>query len=361
MKIKSKSKSKSKSMNKIKSRSFQNNDQQQQQQLFSSLTYENQLILNKSSSLTTLKTSKSTETIIDEYLRRKQIEPLEIIGEGGFSTVYKVRYLNQNNNNGHIYAAKVMNLNETNRIWVTKCLKHEMFISKLLQHPNIVRTYDYFKTNTYAVIIMEYYSNGSIRLEMDRQNHPYDIGEAGRLFTGLITGLQYMHSKNIAHRDLKLDNFFLDNNRQPLIGDFGFAAIGIKQGRLIIEHLIRQTRCGSDADVYSMGVCLYEMLHQKLPNIDMTTTTNSNTSLKSSSLKSLSFATNINERWQNLIKSMLNLEPNERPTVEMISYQISTPLFRIMTMVQSTIIKKRIVAAAARRLSPGSIAFHNHD
>nr|XP_027203842.1 probable serine/threonine-protein kinase DDB_G0277165 [Dermatophagoides pteronyssinus] len=264
-----------------------------------------------------------------------------------------------------------MNLNETNRIWVTKCLKHEMFISKLLQHPNIVRTYDYFKTNTYAVIIMEYYSNGSIRLEMDRQNHPYDTGEAGRLFTGLITGLQYMHSKNIAHRDLKLDNFFLDNNRQPLIGDFGFAAIGIKQGRLIIEHLIRQTRCGSDgymapeiakitkinddeqqqqqqfqynakkADVYSMGVCLYEMLHQKLPNIDMTTTTNSNTSLKSSSLKSLSFATNINERWQNLIKSMLNQEPNERPTVEMISYQISTPLFRIMTMVQSTIIKKR--------------------
>ncbi|OTF79751.1 protein kinase-like protein [Euroglyphus maynei] len=265
-----------------------------------------------------------------------------------------------------------MNLNESNRLWVTKCLKHEMFISKSLHHTNIVRTYDYFKTNSYAVIIMEYYENGNIRQEMDRQNRPYDIREASHLFTGLIAGLQYMHGKNIAHRDLKLDNFFLDENHQPLIGDFGFATIGMKHGRLIIEHLLRQTRCGSDgymapeiaritnnnnekqqqqynakkADVYSMGVCLYEMLHQTLPppNIDNNNNSNNNTTMTGnhhSSLSttttttmSLSFASNINERWKNLIKSMLNLEPNERPTIEQISYQISTPLFTLMSLVQ---------------------------
>ncbi|KAH7639316.1 protein kinase-like protein [Dermatophagoides farinae] len=355
----------------------QQQHQQQQQsiikniQSISSISRSGSVSVNgKSSSLITLKTSSSSETIVETYLRRKHLEPLEIIGEGGFSTVYKVRHLknnkmNDDNDSNHIYAAKVIRLNESNRLWVTKCLKHEMYISKSLHHTNIVRTHDYFKTNTYAVILMEYYTNGNIRQEIDKQNHPYNITEAVRLFNGLIAGLQYMHGKNIAHRDLKLDNFFLDNDRQPLIGDFGFATIGTRQGRMIIEHLIRQTRCGSEgymapevaritgnknnnnnddnnnepqqynakkADVYSMGVCLYEMLHQTLPNIDTATTTT--TGSPSTPLSSLSFAHNINQRWQNLIKSMLNIEPNERPSVEDIFYQISSPLFSFIFMGQ---------------------------
>lgn len=99
----------------------------------------------------------------------------------------------------------------------------------------------------------------------------------------LFNALTYLHRGRIVHRDLKLDNFFLDANNNILLGDFGFAVRTNQphSGRLLAIH------CGTTeymapevnmaakysnayydpypADVYSMGVCMFEMLNHAKP------------------------------------------------------------------------------------------------
>lgn len=290
------------------------------------------------------------------------------------------------------FAAKVIRLNETNRIWVNKCLRHEMYISKLLKHENIVKTYQHFKSKTFAVIIMQLYVNGTIREDLDKRMKPYNSNEAIELFYGLINGLSYMHQMNIAHRDLKLDNFFLNKTRKPFIGDFGFATLALRQSTLIIDSIMRATRCGSEwymapevaaitqnnddqvespkatntddilftptkipsaskiklkyrynakqADIYSMGVCFYEMLQRSFPFLTgkqknktrMTKNAskskiialeNANKYVKEDNLE-IVFKGNIEKQLQEIIISMLQFNPEQRPNVDQIFKRISS-------------------------------------
>ncbi|KPM04079.1 protein kinase-like protein 8 [Sarcoptes scabiei] len=277
-------------------------------------------------------------------------------------SVYKVRNMRLESNE-KFYAAKVMRLTETNRLWVKNCLKNEMYISKLLKHPNIVMTYKLFKTSLYGVIIMQYCPNGNIKSDMQQRCGPYDPLEAIQFFHNLIDGLLHIHQMNIAHRDLKLENFFLDETRKPLIGDFGFAIIGSGKILPTENKLLRYTRCGSEgymapeileitqqnkgsksydakkADIYSMGVCFYEMINFVLP-INQTNTqvvvVDDNDDHNRASIISLNSKlsdlelnkaqhsdSGVREQLQNLIKSMLNIKPNKRPNALAIKMQTS--------------------------------------
>ena len=105
----------------------------------------------------------------------------------------------------HFRAIKVFQLNDPGQqMWVEKCLKNEMFISKNLKHPHVVMTFDVIKTRSYAYIMMRFAQGGSIKSDLwDRLKQPYKNDQAKLYFSGLVDGLQYMHSHNTAHRDLK--------------------------------------------------------------------------------------------------------------------------------------------------------------
>ena len=182
-------------------------------------------------------------------------------------------------------AIKVFDLTDSTQVeWIEKCLKAEMFISKYLKHPNIIHTLEVIKTHTRGYIVMALAQNGSIKRDLtERLGRPYTNEEAKGFFQGLCSGLQYMHSVNIAHRDLKLDNFLLTENWVPMLSDFGFAARGSRQTDIVLTQMLRKTLCGTrgymapelcgynarkdgfyDAkavDMYAMGVSLFEMLN----------------------------------------------------------------------------------------------------
>ncbi|KAK5069268.1 hypothetical protein LTR64_008438 [Lithohypha guttulata] len=184
----------------------------------------------------------------------------------------------------------------------------EISILRELQHPNIVQLHEMVETERHIGIILEYASGGELFDYILNQRYLKDPS-ARRLFAQLVSGVGYLHKKGIVHRDLKLENLLLDQNKNIIITDFGFANTfdakddlspeieynlankdfvkkykldrlnekGYRKGDLM------QTSCGSPCyaapelvvsdslytgrkvDVWSCGVILYAMLAGYLP------------------------------------------------------------------------------------------------
>lgn len=151
---------------------------------------------------------------------------------------------------------------------------------KRCHHPNIVKLEDVLQDHHHIGIILDFASGGEMYNYLQSKRH-LDENEGARLFAQLVSGVHYLHSKGIVHRDLKLENLLLDNKRNIVITDFGFANSFTKGRRG--EHYLMQTSCGSPCyaapelvlsdkpydgrmvDVWSCGVILYAMLSGYLP------------------------------------------------------------------------------------------------
>lgn len=152
---------------------------------------------------------------------------------------------------------------------------------KLLTHPNIVRLEEVIQNDKYIGIVLEYASGGELFDHILTHRYLKD-NVACRLFSQLISGVHYLHSKGIVHRDLKLENLLLDKHKNIIITDFGFAN-SFKAASDGSIHDLMSTSCGSPCyaapelvvsdskyvgrkvDVWSCGVILYAMLAGYLP------------------------------------------------------------------------------------------------
>lgn len=122
---------------------------------------------------------------------------------------------------------------------------------------------------------MEYAAHGTLS-DFLRKNGAFPEWMARHMFHPIIDALHYLHSNGIAHRDLKLENILLDQFNTPKLTDFSYSLV-CKD-----ENPLTQTFCGSLpymppeilqqgpynpqlADVWSLGVCLYIVLNDKLP------------------------------------------------------------------------------------------------
>ncbi|CAG8542293.1 12171_t:CDS:10 [Ambispora gerdemannii] len=155
-------------------------------------------------------------------------------------------------------------------------IEREIGVLRNVMHPNIVRLYDVFETERYIGIILEYASG---ELFDHILAHRYlKERDACRLFAQLISGVNYLHQKNIVHRDLKLENLLLDRNRNIIITDFGFAnqfdsakadlmATSCGSPCYAAPELVisEGLYVGSAVDIWSCGVILYAMLSGYLP------------------------------------------------------------------------------------------------
>lgn len=248
-------------------------------------------------------------------------------------------------------AIKVMNLNNPDqRIWMEKCLKNEMYISKYVKHPNVVLSCDVFKTKSYGYIIMRLAENGSIKADLwKRLKRPYVDKEAKEYFKGLASGLNYIHGQNIVHRDIKLENFLLSAENVPMLTDWGFAARAKVPSNVVLTEQLRRTICGTagymaaelfpttmmaalgtggsnsktklqdwhyDAkavDVFAMGVSLFEMFNLRKPFGETIT----KSVVKKIAAHDVHYHNHkVENACKNLIRDMLHIEPKKRPKAE---------------------------------------------
>lgn len=195
------------------------------------------------------------------------------LGRGGFATVYRAydpRFERE-------VAIKFMppELLHADPQFRMRFEREEKIIAQL-EHPAIVPVYDVGEENGQPYFVMRYMSGGSLSERI--KGKKFTPEEAVRILEQIAPGLDEAHSKGIIHRDLKPANILFTNRGVPLISDFGIAKFsqgevsGNMTGSAIIgtpAYMAPEQASGDNidgrADIYALGVILYEMVTGKQP------------------------------------------------------------------------------------------------
>ncbi len=192
----------------------------------------------------------------------------QLIGEGGMATVYKAF---QPSLNRHV-AVKVLYYQEdTSRV---RFLREAKAIAAL-RHRNILIIYEYGEQDNTPFIVMEYVPGGTLE---DRLNgKPLDWRRMVELTIPVAEALAYAHSHGIIHRDVKPSNILMPQDDWPVLADFGLVKRSEDEKGLTMSGMFMGTPsyiapeqardAGVDfrADMYSLGVIMFEMITGRLP------------------------------------------------------------------------------------------------
>jgi len=151
---------------------------------------------------------------------------------------------------------------------------HEVGILLRLRHESVVKLYETFETGRHIMLVMELCAGGDL-LNFVRKRKKLTEETAKILFKQIIDGLGYIHSKQIIHRDIKLDNILLDGKGLVKIADFGVSKL-VQKGETMREHsgtpayiapeIIKDKGYkGFKADLWSAGVVLFALLYGTVP------------------------------------------------------------------------------------------------
>lgn len=132
-----------------------------------------------------------------------------ILGSGVSGTVRQVTH----RATGIQYAVKTMDLGLISSEVAVNQLREEIFIMCQLDHPNIVRLEEVYEGLSEIFLVMELCLGGDLFDRLDEEaDYHYTEAQCARLIKQMLSSLRYLHSKNIIHRDLKLENFLFSSS-----------------------------------------------------------------------------------------------------------------------------------------------------
>ena len=241
------------------------------------------------------------------------------IGEGYFGKV-KLGIFKPTNEK---YAIKIIN-KKLMKIKMKKSKFKEIDITKKFNHINVIYVYKVIDTPENYYIVMEYCKNGEL-FEYISKKERLDEDEASSFFYQIINGVEYIHSKGIAHRDLKLENLLLTEDNIIKIIDFGLSHEF--NGKDLLK-----TKCGSPSyaspeliaqpfydgfksDIWCCGIILYAMLCGYLPFDGDEDKDGKDVLFKNIIEGNLEFPKFISEIAKDLIIRLLNVDAKERISI----------------------------------------------
>jgi serine/threonine protein kinase len=154
-------------------------------------------------------------------------------------------------------------------------LRLETHIAKLLVHPNIVQTYGLEEVDDMVFLVMEYYEGDSVAQRIARDGW-LEVDDALDITLQAAYGLAYIHQNRIVHRDIKPTNVFVTREGVAKILDFGVSRKEGLKGLTLTSGFtgtlaymppeqIRGETVNAQADLWSLGATLYEMLTGRTP------------------------------------------------------------------------------------------------
>jgi MAP/microtubule affinity-regulating kinase len=160
----------------------------------------------------------------------------KVVGEGAYASV-RVAIFRPENRKIAIKAYEKVKIRDPQK---KKTVRREIKILQTVSHPNIVRIHDVVETNNHVNIIMEYLPGIALGTALKQHpGHRLPEDHCRRIVRELAGALRYLHERNIAHRDIKLENVILDEHLSPKLIDFGFSTC-IERGRKVLPCPLRQ-------------------------------------------------------------------------------------------------------------------------
>ena len=211
---------------------------------------------------------------MDKFVGKRldgRYEIQEIIGVGGMAVVYKA-YDNLEN---RTVAVKILKEEFISNDEFLRRFKNESKAIAMLSHPNIVKVHDVSFGDLIQYIVMEYIEGITLKEFIEREGS-LRWKDAVHFTLQILKGLQHAHDKGIVHRDVKPQNIMVLPDGTIKVTDFGIARFARSDQRTITDKAIgsvhyispeqaRGEKTDEKADIYSVGVMLYEMITGKLP------------------------------------------------------------------------------------------------
>lgn len=212
-------------------------------------------------------TSASTKSIKDYYAF------IKVIGEGHFGRVL----LAKDRRTREKFAVKVIKRNQS-EVRNATLIQRELEILRLVHHENVVRLYDLFDSDAKLYLVLEHCSGGHLFEVLSNKQMFYSEERASIILKDVISGLEYLHARGIVHRDVKPENILTTSSTWPFvtkIADFGLSnflapATGVLDSKVgtpyfVAREIVTTESYNALADMWSVGVLMYQMLSTRLP------------------------------------------------------------------------------------------------
>ncbi|XP_060087712.1 serine/threonine-protein kinase PLK3 [Heteronotia binoei] len=262
------------------------------------------------------KAAEPTRIITDPVTGRAYSKG-RLLGKGGFARCYEMRDLSSS----QTYAVKVIPHSRVAKPHQREKIINEIELHRDLHHKHIVKFSHHFEDSENIYIFLEHCSRKSLA-HIWKARHTLLEPEVRYYLKQIISALKYLHLKGILHRDLKLGNFFISENMELKVGDFGLAArqepadqrkktICGTPNYLAPEVLLRQGH-GPESDVWSLGCVMYTLLCGNPPF----ETSDLKETYKSIKHVTYTLPVFLSIPAKNLLMGILKRNPQERLTLE---------------------------------------------
>ena len=246
------------------------------------------------------------------------------LGKGAYAVVK----LCKNKITGEKYAMKIYEKSKLNDDSKKKCVYREIEILKRINHKNIAKLHDVIKTDKQILIIQELvngislreYYNNEIRNQKGISEHKSKIFK--KIFRQIFDAMNYIHKRNMAHRDIKLENILINKNYEVKIIDFGFGMYNPDNrpqnffcgtpNYMPPEIAFKKPYNGQKADLWSLGVLVYKLYCADFPFKGK----NEKDLYKSIQRGKFRMASYTPDYAKKIIVSMIELNPNKRMSCE---------------------------------------------
>ena len=207
-----------------------------------------------------------------------QLEIMECLGRGGMGVVYKARQKSLN----RLVALKLLAPERADDPHFAARFEKEAHALAALNHPYIVGVYDFGQAGGFYFLLMEFVDGVNLRQAMKAGR--FTPEQALAVVPPVCEALQYAHEHGIVHRDIKPENLLLDKEGRVKIADFGIARMLGGDATTASPDPLQAKSSGNEgtpqymapeqkehraadhrADIYSLGVVLYELLTGELP------------------------------------------------------------------------------------------------
>lgn len=190
-----------------------------------------------------------------------------LLGQGTFGKVYYARSTITNQS----VAIKVINKDRVMKSGQAEQIKREIFVMRLVKHPNIIQLYEVMATKSKIYFVIEYAKGGELFDKVAKGKLKEDV--AHKYFQQLVNAVDFCHGRGVYHRDIKPENLLLDENGNLKVSDFGLSALADSKRQDGLLHtpcgtpayvapelIKRKGYDGATADTWSCGVVLFVLL-----------------------------------------------------------------------------------------------------